>query len=323
MSISSYPYATSDFFDAEGTIVAATTCDIGAEDKTKLNVLGSTNITSFGNTASIFRILRFYGTPTITHNGTSMNMPGATNFTPTEGQVVYVSTDSSGNVYLAEDTSGGATVDAASVDAAGAVMNTDTSTAAMQFVIDEDNMSSDSATKVPTQQSVKAYVDTEIAANDWTYATPQATTSGTEFDFTGLDGASEIEISVVQTSLSGSDNQILQLGDAGGFETTGYRGGGGAISGAGSAAASSTAGFPILTNNGANTVDVLIRLSRMSSDGTKWACMLAGDRGSNVTLVSGGTKTLSAALTQLRYTRSGTNTFDSAAGGEIIVRWRS
>lgn len=49
--------------------------------------------------------------------------------------------------------------DATNVDAAGAVMNTDTSTASMSFVIDEDDMASDSATKVPTQQSVKAYVD--------------------------------------------------------------------------------------------------------------------------------------------------------------------
>lgn len=49
--------------------------------------------------------------------------------------------------------------DATNVAAAGAVMESDTSTAAMGFVIDEDNMASDSATKVPTQQSVKAYVD--------------------------------------------------------------------------------------------------------------------------------------------------------------------
>lgn len=49
--------------------------------------------------------------------------------------------------------------DATNVAAAGAVMEADTSTASMSFVIDEDNMASDSATKVPTQQSVKAYVD--------------------------------------------------------------------------------------------------------------------------------------------------------------------
>lgn len=52
--------------------------------------------------------------------------------------------------------------DATNVDAAGAVMNTDTSTAAMSFVVDEDDMASDSATKVPTQQSVKAFVEASI-----------------------------------------------------------------------------------------------------------------------------------------------------------------
>jgi len=54
--------------------------------------------------------------------------------------------------------------DATNVDAAGAVMNSDATTSAMSFVVDEDNMVSDLATKVPTQQSVKAYVDTEVAS---------------------------------------------------------------------------------------------------------------------------------------------------------------
>ena len=53
--------------------------------------------------------------------------------------------------------------DATNVDAAGAVMNSDTSTAAMSFVIDEDTMASNTATKVPTQQSVKTYVDGKVA----------------------------------------------------------------------------------------------------------------------------------------------------------------
>ena len=53
--------------------------------------------------------------------------------------------------------------DATNVNAAGAVMNSDASTASMSFVADEDNMSSNSSTKVPTQQSVKAYVDAEVA----------------------------------------------------------------------------------------------------------------------------------------------------------------
>lgn len=54
--------------------------------------------------------------------------------------------------------------DAANVAAAGAVMEADISTASMGFVVDEDDMISNSSTKIPTQQSVKAYVDTELDA---------------------------------------------------------------------------------------------------------------------------------------------------------------
>ena len=55
--------------------------------------------------------------------------------------------------------------DSTNVNAAGAVMNSDTSTSAMNFVIDEDNMSSNSSTKVPTQQSVKAYVNSLVVSS--------------------------------------------------------------------------------------------------------------------------------------------------------------
>ena len=85
--------------------------------------------------------------------------------------------------------------DSTNVDSAGAVMNSDTSTAAMSFVIDEDNMASDSATKVPTQQSVKAYVDTtslldsEVDADIKTLSLPANTTIST-FGATLVDDAS-------------------------------------------------------------------------------------------------------------------------------------
>jgi len=53
--------------------------------------------------------------------------------------------------------------DAANVNAAGAVMESDTTVANMQFVLDEDTMASNSATKLATQQSIKAYVDSKNA----------------------------------------------------------------------------------------------------------------------------------------------------------------
>ena len=42
------------------------------------------------------------------------------------------------------------------------VLKADTDVSANGWVIDEDNMVSDDATKVPTQQSVKAYVDAQV-----------------------------------------------------------------------------------------------------------------------------------------------------------------
>lgn len=49
--------------------------------------------------------------------------------------------------------------DATNVAAAGATMNTDTNLTGNSYFLDEDAMTSNDATKVPSQQSVKAYVD--------------------------------------------------------------------------------------------------------------------------------------------------------------------
>lgn len=86
--------------------------------------------------------------------GTNGTIPAAT----TSKAGVLTSTDKTkldGIEALADVT------DATNVDAAGATMNTDTDVSSNSWVVDEDNMVSDLATKVPTQQSVKAYVDAQ------------------------------------------------------------------------------------------------------------------------------------------------------------------
>lgn len=55
-------------------------------------------------------------------------------------------------------------IDSTSVDAAGATMNSDTNVKTNSWVVDEDNMSSNLDTKLPTQQSVKAYIDAAISS---------------------------------------------------------------------------------------------------------------------------------------------------------------
>lgn len=83
---------------------------------------------------------------------------------PLDADLTALAALSSPATKLAGIDAGAQPTSTALVDAAGAVMNSDTSTAPMGFVVDEDAMTSNSATKVPTQQSVRAYVLAQIAA---------------------------------------------------------------------------------------------------------------------------------------------------------------
>jgi len=71
--------------------------------------------------------------------------------------------------------------DTANVSAAGAVMASGVTTASMAFVLDEDSMASDSSTKLATQQSIKAYVDSTATAASLEF-TDDTTTTGLSID---------------------------------------------------------------------------------------------------------------------------------------------
>lgn len=80
--------------------------------------------------------------------------------------------------------------DATNVAAAGATMDADTSLAGNGYFLDEDNMASNSATKVPSQQSVKAYVDAEVAGVGG--GTVDTVVAGTNIDVDATDPANPI-----------------------------------------------------------------------------------------------------------------------------------
>ena len=83
--------------------------------------------------------------------------------------------------------------DAANVAAAGAVMESDATTAAMSFVIDEDTLVTNSATKVPTQQSVKAYVDNHNVSDSTGLLTGGILSTGTaSTEYSISDGTAQI-----------------------------------------------------------------------------------------------------------------------------------
>ena len=107
--------------------------------------------------------------------------------------------------------------DATNVEAAGAVMESDTTTAAMSFVIDEDSMATDSETKVPTQQSVKAYVDTEVAAAVASGVRYQgaynASTNSPDLDSSPISGITTGDMYTVTTGGTFFAGTTLEVGD--------------------------------------------------------------------------------------------------------------
>lgn len=152
---------------------------------------------------------------------------------------------------------------------------------------------------------------TAVVQNELILDTSQATTSGTEFDFTGIpSGTKLIRVILDGTSLSGSDDLLVQIGDSGGFETTGYTsrtttdGGGGTTS---------TSGYVIDLSNGTRIYSGFT-LTICLEDGSTNTWIASGLGGHDANIVwAAGRKDLSGELDRVRFTRTGTNTFDAGS----------
>ncbi len=182
-----------------------------------------------------------------------------------------------------------------------------------------ENQAGTATDKIPTVAGVKESIDQFAAAKSYTHPS-QATTSGTSKDFTlTLSGVNEIEVIFDDNSLSGTDNIIIQIGDAGGIETTGYdsyavtHNSGGAVT-------NITNGYMvrIAKTTGVLTGSYFLRLSPMTSN--KWAGggVLSVDS-LDTSQTAAGKKTLSDTITTVRVTINGSDTFD---GGAVTIRER-
>jgi hypothetical protein len=143
----------------------------------------------------------------------------------------------------------------------------------------------------------------------------QFTFTGSETlkDFTGIPaGVNRLTGFLDEFSTNGTSLTLIQIGDSGGIENTGYKSVTSQQS-SGIGAVNSTAGF-ILYNNASTIVSHgMFELRRMS--GNKWAFKADLNHSDGArTVVSSGIKTLSAELTQVRFTTvSGTDTIDSGS----------
>ena len=149
--------------------------------------------------------------------------------------------------------------------------------------------------------------------------TATATTSGTSHDYTSIpSGVKRIKVMISGLSSNGTSNMLIQLGDSGGIEATGYLNASHVIA---TGPATSTVGFdfsPTLT--AAQTITGTMTLDLLDSATFLWVQTHMMIRGTGAqTYEGGGSKALSAELDRIRLTTTnGTDTFDA---GSVNISW--
>lgn len=100
------------------SVASAATVDLGAINTRSVLITGAATITSFGTGKLCEYLIRFNGALTLTHNATSLILPGGANITTAAGDTCMATSDTSGNwrIWHYQRASGKAVVGPASTD---------------------------------------------------------------------------------------------------------------------------------------------------------------------------------------------------------------
>ena len=139
--------------------------------------------------------------------------------------------------------------------------------------------------------------------------------SGTSaVNFTSIPaGVRQVTVMLDELSMSGSDHLLIQLGDSGGIETSGY------ISRSiWSNASKSTSGMIVRSGTNVRKWTGAMTFTRIHTTNRFVQTHTVVDPGDNEQRIGAGSKTLSAELTQLKLVPTGSNTFDN---GSVSIAW--
>ena len=139
--------------------------------------------------------------------------------------------------------------------------------------------------------------------------------SGTSaVNFTSIPaGVRQVTVMLDELSMSGSDDLLIQLGDSGGIETSGY------ISRSiWSNASESTSGMIVRSGANVRKWTGAMTFTRVHTTNRFVQTHTVVDPDQNEQRVGAGSKTLSGELTQLRVVPTGSNTFDN---GSVSIAW--
>ena len=151
--------------------------------------------------------------------------------------------------------------------------------------------------------------------------TAVASTSGATIDFTSIPaGVNRINIMFAEVSTSSTSLPMIQIGDSGGLETTGYKCVGALLAPSSNANTAHTTGITIKTDATAATLmSGTVVANRLT--GNEWCFhgALTAFAPSNYAAMVSGYKSLSAELTTVRLTTvNGSDTFDA---GKVSLSW--
>jgi hypothetical protein len=160
-----------------------------------------------------------------------------------------------------------------------------------------------------------------------TMAMPSTITSdtsvgtGNSYDITGIPaGVRCVHVLFEGVSTASTSAILVQLGDAGGIETSGYVAEGShLISGSSVSTSSSTAGFLMSYHAASQSLSGVMDLYLKDAANFTWISSHNGRLATNIVLSGAGVKSLSAALTQIRITTvNGSQAFDA---GTIALQY--
>jgi len=244
-------------------IASASETDIAGTSGFYNDITGTTAITDLGEVdAGVHKVVKFEGALTLTHNATSLILPGGANITTADGDVAWFMSEGSGNWRC-----------------------------------------------VHYQRANGSHLGPVLTA-------AQASTSGTSIDFTGIPPwAKKITVQLAGVSTSGTDDILVQIGDSGGVETTGYLSAVSVLSNS-VTTTNSTSGFGVVDAIAAASV-LHGTLVLTLEDSAAFTWVESGSLSQSNTAImhiSAGSKSLSAALDRVRITTSGgTDTFDAGS----------
>jgi hypothetical protein len=298
---------TNVFTVAEGSfapvdIASAATTDIGASASPNVRVTGTTPITSLGTApAGTRRFLTFAAVLTITYNATSLQTPGLANIITAAGDNAVARSLGSGNWVIESYTR-----------AAGLPIGQ----IATSRVLGRRSAGTGALEDIPVGNDASGI---SLAINR---GTEQATTSGTQIDFTSIPaGVRRITVMFDGVSFNGSDGASIQLGDSGGIETTGYSGVTGISVGVstGTGAGNST-GVKVIYDGVSASDNCSGVVTIVNQSGNKWLLsgLVSRNNGSLQVYTIVGSKTLSDLLDRLRFKIDGASSFDA---GTINIMW--